>query len=54
MKYGTRKLVTAVALATALGTLGACQDDDGAIENAGEKMQDAADDAGDAVEDAVD
>jgi hypothetical protein len=56
MKSSLRKLITAVALTTAAGMFVACEDgdDDGAIENAGERIQDAADDAGDAVDDAMD
>ena len=54
MKSSLTKLITAVALTMAAGMLVACEDDDGAIENAGEKVQDAADDASDAVDDAMD
>ncbi len=55
MKMETMKrLVTAAVLATALVGVAACEDDDGAIENAGEQVQDAADDAKDAVDDAMD
>lgn len=48
------RFATAAALAASLLGIAACEDDDGAIENAGEAVQEAADDAEDAVDDAMD
>ena len=54
MMKTVNRMIAASALGLSLTAIAACEDDDGAIENAGEQVQDAADDTKDAVDDAID
>ena len=48
------KFLCALLLVGGVSSLYGCDDNDGPMENAGEKMDKAADDAGDAVDNAAD